>query len=493
MAANKIKFTIIITLLIGSTCFSDTFKHKETSEIFHGFMTQRTNQNKSLVYISEESRYKSLNLAEYEVTIDGLGRNNKVVIVPINRLETLLSKNTAEEVVNSIVKSSNNGPKLIIIEIDSPGGSPEFMKLVMDAIVQTNNCPLVAYITGTTAGGAYSAAAAVAMACDTIYIAPTAEIGVLSPLVSKQRTQTDYDEYINNFNPPSLAAYASFVGTLARNNNRPSVLAMAMLDRTIEVAEVVDTDGTKSFIDKSNRKPSQTITKSLSASAETAPSDETETTEQIRRLSVWTLNANQAIEAGLVDKTADSSQQILIDLGLTDTKVLYTRSIDAIIKRFGLAKQKVTRSLQLIEEYKTNSSQLEQMLSQNQEQLQQFGNIEPYPTDTNVYRTDRTVNRRNDPYRNFDPRRVTSQKEPKNSRFNPLNQQNLAAQQIIVNIQTINQQLLVVLNNMAAEYDQVLSVAQRWPGVLPKTTDIQTLQTELNAVISRINEIMTQS
>ena len=110
MAANKIKFTLIIILLIGNTCFSDTFKHIETSEVFHGYLTQRTNQNKTLVYISEEKRYKSLNLAEYEVTRDDIGRNNKVVIVPINRLETLLSKNTAEEVVNSIVKSSNNGP-----------------------------------------------------------------------------------------------------------------------------------------------------------------------------------------------------------------------------------------------------------------------------------------------------------------------------------------------------------------------------------------------
>ena len=61
---------IIISIIISSSCcFADTFQHRVTGEIFHGFATQKTSQNKTLIYIKEKAKFEPVNLADGKVDL----------------------------------------------------------------------------------------------------------------------------------------------------------------------------------------------------------------------------------------------------------------------------------------------------------------------------------------------------------------------------------------------------------------------------------------
>ncbi len=73
-----------ILLAVSVSCPADTFKHRQTGEIFHGFATQKTIGSRTRVYIAEQEHFKPVVLAEYEVTPDPQGRGNHVFIIPLN-------------------------------------------------------------------------------------------------------------------------------------------------------------------------------------------------------------------------------------------------------------------------------------------------------------------------------------------------------------------------------------------------------------------------
>ena len=71
-----------------------------------------------------------------------------------------------EALEKAIEMASNQGPLCILIEVDTPGGSADLMRRICDAITKANNCRTVAFISGGEHGGAYSAGAIIALACD---------------------------------------------------------------------------------------------------------------------------------------------------------------------------------------------------------------------------------------------------------------------------------------------------------------------------------------
>jgi membrane-bound ClpP family serine protease len=157
---RHITLATVVILLCTAICFADTFKHRETGEVFNGFATQKSIGNRTRVYNADLQTFKPIVLAEYDVTPNAKGRRNSVIVMPLKQAEVLLSKAVSETLANAIVDASNKGPKLIVIEIDNPGGRGEYMKNISTTITKTLNCPTVAYISGGTYGGAYSAATA---------------------------------------------------------------------------------------------------------------------------------------------------------------------------------------------------------------------------------------------------------------------------------------------------------------------------------------------
>jgi ATP-dependent protease ClpP protease subunit len=480
---------IIIGIIINSTCcFADTFQHRQTGEVFHGFATQKTAQNKTLIYIKEKSKFESANLAEYDITIDTNGRRNSVVVIPINQPETMLSQVVSSTVADTIEKASNNGPYLIVIQIDNPGGRGEYMKTICDSIIKTKNCPTVAYITAETSGGAFSAAAAPALACDKIYISPTASMGAVAPAFGRSAVLNTIDNYVDTFSSTSLATYRNYIAALANNNNRPALIAMAMLDRSLEIAEVVDAQGNKSFIQKAERKPTQTIVKTWTRPS--LISDEQASSLTQSGDSSWMITSTEAVEIGIADKVADSLTVILQDYKVFDARVVTNRQAQKAAKKFATVKREVDRSLEIIEQLQLRSDNLVNQYNELDARYRENTLTSPYSTGTptDVGSRDRKYNRGPiNPYDALMSQRVSSKNL--RDRTRPQTQQDAASMQLIASARAIIGELTVVLPNLASEYTNVIRLANKWPGTLPVNTSVQTLQTRYNTVLTLQNQM----
>ena len=177
----------------------------------------------------------SINLNDYDVVANSSGRKDNAVVVPITQSEVLLSQVVSEKIAETIIDASNKGPQAIIIQIDNPGGRGDYMKIITSAITQTTNCPIVAYISGKQYGGAFSSAALIAQACDTIYISPTASIGAIGPFTGAGVSDEDFANYIATYCSESLASYSIYATALAHKHNRQPLLVRALIDKRLSV------------------------------------------------------------------------------------------------------------------------------------------------------------------------------------------------------------------------------------------------------------------
>ncbi|MEN6307334.1 MAG: hypothetical protein ABFD91_06210, partial [Anaerohalosphaeraceae bacterium] len=109
MTRKSLVLTILlgVLLLTGLPVTADTFKNKETGEVFYGFKTLKSTGNKTLIYNENEKKLLPLDLSGYEVTQDDKGRRNIVVLVPITDAESLLSESVTKLICETITKGAN--------------------------------------------------------------------------------------------------------------------------------------------------------------------------------------------------------------------------------------------------------------------------------------------------------------------------------------------------------------------------------------------------
>ena len=84
---------------------------------------------------------------------------------------------STEAFASALEEASNSGPVAIIIEIDTPGGRVDYAQQMVTAISKIKGCEVIAFIKGGNYGGALSAGAAIALACNKIYMAEGTTIG----------------------------------------------------------------------------------------------------------------------------------------------------------------------------------------------------------------------------------------------------------------------------------------------------------------------------
>jgi len=109
-----------ILSILSSPCLSDTFTNRKTQQVLHGYATSQIQGSETTVHTQEKGKL-SLNLSQWRITPDHLGRNNKVIIITLDdqiglHIET-------EAVKEAISKSADEGPLFILLEISTPGGS----------------------------------------------------------------------------------------------------------------------------------------------------------------------------------------------------------------------------------------------------------------------------------------------------------------------------------------------------------------------------------
>lgn len=489
MKTKLIVVGLILSLI--SVVSADTFRNKETGEVFNGFRTQKRTADKVLVYHSEQKKLITIEEGQYEITLDGKGRRDSVIRVPIRQAEVLVSKTVADRVAMAIKEASNSGPQFIVVEIDSPGGSGENMKIIASAITQTTNCPVVAYIPGGDYSGAYSSAAVIAMACEEIYMAPTASLGAVGPMTGASATNEQYADFLSLYSPDTLASYSSYAMGLVRKSEL-GLVARAMVDKSVSVVEVLDTDGKTKFVERSNRQPTQTIVGTLAegvsrtpapaaaAGDQAAPAESPLPAEIIGR--VLTLNSAEALRIGLADKIVSSIDEIVSARGLEKAQVVNAPDIDATIKKFVAGRRSIGQSLAIIERLEDNAYTLEDQIARVEDQMR-TGTV---TRETGQLSAPRGASRRgqiNYNYSGFDNTANGTLRDGYGQRGSTTDRRRRVARDERVTTELPNVSVEVlrteqagVLRNLVAEYRKVIGLAERWPGGLPPEITVQTLE-----------------
>jgi membrane-bound ClpP family serine protease len=497
---------------------ADTFKNKKTGEIFYGFRTQKSSANQTLVYNDSTKKLTPLDLRDYEVTMDGKGRRNSVVMVSITDAEVLLSKTVAEIVSEAIVKASNTGPQFVLLKIDNPGGRGEYMKSLCTTITKTDNCKVVAYISGGGFGGAYSAAAILALACDKIYIAPTASISTIGPFVDGYGV-----DFVKSYSSDNLASFSIFAATLAEQHQRPALLAKSLLDKKISIVEVTDSDGKTSLIEKNLRQPTQTIVKTICEGFSepiekpVASNDKKESNPAIPadiHSRVLNLTAGEAVRLKLADRIVYSIQEILAEMNVSDAQIANAPGIDTAVKQFAAARKNIQQRLARIEFLENRAATLEVQLDKLEDQIRTTPATRTQTKDRNgPYRNRRgnvvlgggstgysgtEIDATNYDQVNNMPLDTTNNSNGYNmvrrNSGQPLNRsESVTTSEPSVSSQQAKVELSYVLSDLIAEYRQTINSAKRWVGSLPAEIQLQTLEKNMNSAMALSENLQFRS
>lgn len=164
-----------------------------------------------------------------------------VVLVPVTG--EIDVKNLAL-VLRAVKEIKSRPPALVVFEIDTPGGRIDHMLTMGEEIMSLAPIPTVAYVRpmgeGGITGGAWSAGAYLALCCKKLYMYPGTVIGAATPVAETSEGAKPVEEkYVSAFREKFRAR--------AEQNGYPPNLAAAMVDKDLEVFEVV-IDGRKQYL-----------------------------------------------------------------------------------------------------------------------------------------------------------------------------------------------------------------------------------------------------
>jgi membrane-bound ClpP family serine protease len=291
--------------------------------VLHGYATSKTADSNTLVHTQEKGEI-ALKLAQWHRTTDRLGRKNKVIVLTID--DKIMLQIETEALLEALARGPDEGPLFILLEIYTPGGRVDFTKRICAAITQMDTCPVFAFVRGGEHGGALSAGAAIALACDKIYAVNNTVIGAAAPIAASSGGFKDLkDSYGQDVGEKISSAWRTYLASLAEQNDRPGLLACAMVDKDIEVIEVSEADH-RLFIDPVNMTPQQSLVHTWS-----------------KKGSLLTLTAEDAVKCGIADKLVNSRLELLRHLDADKAEVVVDNSFGDAQRRFRRAKMRFNR------------------------------------------------------------------------------------------------------------------------------------------------------
>lgn len=485
-AKSGFLLSLLICLIFSSLSIADTFKNIKTGEAFDGFATQKSRQGLTLVYNSDKKDFSPLNLDDYTVERNYNGRRDTVYVFSLTEPEILLSKVVSDEIANSIVQASDKGPMFILLEIDNPGGRGEYARIIAEAIKNTTNCTIVAYISGGSFGGVYSAATAIALASDKIYISNTATVGSMAPVVTSRTGISTVMEFRSTYNPKSLSLYKGYFASLAENHNRDRTVAMAMVDSSINVIEVRAEGGANGFIDMKNRKANDVVVKEWSR--EVPPSeavtvtaqqtgDQVQTQIKIEDYSL-TLTPEDALYLKMADEIVATIRDILADMNASQANLTSGGSIDRSIRRFQANKRTMGQLLASI-------NYLESRVTELNFEIDQILEVNRQNPPTREYRRDELQDSRN--LYPSDPVVINERVAPgqvdvsTRTGRRAVKQSEVIVESVMQDPTPLYLDLEIVLRDLVRDYQRALALATRYPGTLPEGITVNRLEDNLNS------------
>lgn len=145
----------------------------------------------------------------------------KVYVIPV---ESEIDSSMAGFVERCFREAEELQAELVILEIDTPGGYVDSAMEIKNTI-SSSSVPTIAFVKGwAISGGAY-----ITLACPKIAMVPGSAIGDAEPRLGDERA----DEKI-------ISGWAGEMGTTAEKNGRDREIAKAMVDRDIEIPNLVE-------------------------------------------------------------------------------------------------------------------------------------------------------------------------------------------------------------------------------------------------------------
>jgi len=495
--ARHILAGLVLTALFAQSIQADLFLNRKTGKSFYGYPTNRTRKNLTQVYEVQGDTFKtkSIDLSQYQVTYKAKGRKNNVVILPIQNPNVIISKAVSNTLAETIIHAANKGPRYILLEIDCPGGRGEYMKEIVAAIAKTDNCPVIAFITGGTTGGAFSAAAAVAISCDAVFIAPDAAVGTFAPVTN---ISAGVENPKDLYSPASLVFYSTYIAALAEQAGRNGSLAAAMIDTSIEIIEVSQgTAGTRKLIDKTEKHPSDAIIRTWSKTKKNPASNPVYTQNDITVNPLeyqLTMTAQEAVHTRVADKIVNSREEVLAFLGASDAKKQPTSRIDREIRTFVKNKRIMEALFFNIGELEIREKELESSLKELAEDARYSATsaIEQRRLRKLEYNEYQQRMREKDKYKitrppstRLRPKRDNVKSSPRRQRANQgaVNE----VDPYLIRENMIRNELWQVLDDLSVNYSRVIGLGKKYPGTLPAGKDFKTAEKRYDQVLSKLD------
>ena len=192
-------------------------------------------------------------------------------------------------------------PVLVLFEIDTPGGRIDHMLAIGEDMMGLAPVPTAAYVrplasSGIT-GGAWSAGAFLALSCRKLYLHPGTVIGAAAPVAETPEGPKPVDEkYVSAFREKFRAR--------AEQNGYPANLAVAMVDKDLEVFEVTSA-GEKMYLTAGEIERLKSEGKKL----------DVPTVPYVAKGKLLTMTDRQVVQAGM-GKIAPDRRTIYEDHGL---------------------------------------------------------------------------------------------------------------------------------------------------------------------------------
>ncbi len=348
---------LILVMSVSANCFADTFVDQQSGETFNGYILQKKNAGKTQVAIENKSP-QYLDLSRYQITRNALGRKNKVYTFSITNPIDLECEVDAFE--KSLVLAANQGPLLILINIDAPGGKPDLVRRICAAIIQADNCETAAFINGGKFGGVFSTAAIVALACDKVYMRQGIYIGAESPkpdlfLNLDQQQSADSNQAGEEFDPK----WPGYCSAVAGQKGRPALLARAMVDKNVDVFESIK-QGKHFFVkpeDVNNKDPNQIVIRIWN-----------------KKGMLLTLNAAEAVKTGIADKLAASQEELLGDFEAAKAAISRDTKVAAARREFEKIKRSLDGILAVIGDFEDRSTGLVTQVNEIEKKIRSINN-----------------------------------------------------------------------------------------------------------------------
>ncbi|MCF7955233.1 MAG: hypothetical protein K9M75_05480 [Phycisphaerae bacterium] len=496
-----IRSASIIVILLSSFCSGDFFKHRQSGETFYGYPTNRTLGKKTRIYEEKDGKFfgKTVLIDEYDITYNARGRKENLVVIGIDDQDIILSDTVSKTLAKTIEEAANNGTCCIILEIDSPGGRGAYMKQVCDSIRKSYNCPIFAFITGKKYGGAFSAAAGIALACDKIYIAPHAQIGTIAAPIDATIRQEGPSQWQDTFTPKSIASFAAYLSTFAEKNKRPAAMAMALVDRNVEVVEVVtDEQGSRNIVHKGDKGSSAIVRTWSTASTiyqdgNRSKDDESDKTQQSTY--AITLSAKDAMYTKMADAIVSSRDEVIKDLKADGLKVIDTNRINLQVRQFAKSKIQLLKYFAGMEELESQAEEIEKNMKEVSSAALKNA---PSREDERLRRLERKAYE-NRLIRNRDNKNVVRQSADDYRKNGNLTRQELANLQqevadsyvnpYLLQQQRLATELAYILDDLLVYYSRAAKIAKQYPAALPEGKTIRELQLKYNTAVTKLNNM----